>query len=84
MNLIQRILLICSAILASLSLLIPPVQAATVADLPNVTQAASIRVHANFPLVPSQASDHALINQGCACSSCLKATELLQGKLPIM
>lgn len=84
MNLIKRILLVCSAILASLSLFAAPMQAATVAELPQVTEAKSIMVDSNLPVIPAQSSDHPLINQGCACASCLKTAELLQGRLPGM
>lgn len=85
MNLIKRILLVCSAILASLSLLIAPVQAAPVVDLPQVTQTEEIGVDSNLPVIPAQpSSNHPLINSGCACASCLKTAELLQGKLPGM
>ncbi|MGI0489728.1 hypothetical protein ACN4EK_30280 [Pantanalinema rosaneae CENA516] len=84
MNLIKQILLVCTAILASLSLLAAPMQAATVADLPQVTKAESIRVDSNLAVIPAQPADHPLINPGCACASCVKTTELLQGKLPGM
>lgn len=84
MNLIKQLLLVCSAILASLSLFVVPAQAVTMAGLPQVTQAKSIKVHSNLPVVPDQGSNHSLLNPGCACASCLKAAELLQGRLPGM
>ncbi|HEY9618380.1 MAG TPA: hypothetical protein V6C64_16165 [Microcoleaceae cyanobacterium] len=84
MNLINRILLVCSTILASLAVLIAPVQAAAISNLPQVCQAKTIGVHATLPVVLTQPSDQGLNHQGCACASCLKTAELLQGRLPGM